>query len=165
MWKNAFHLVDEILLANSHWSDEDELVGAGDEPHDDLDGEPGVAHALHVHEGIVRVGLQQRQSVFQIKLCNIDNKTSKYHDGCYSINWLFLSKFYTYILHVINVRVGWCNECLGVFHVALYSIQGWAKEWSLGLEYVSFVKLRHSQQAACDATNRKRQTTNLGTTL
>ena len=25
-----------------------------------------------------------------------------------------------------------------------FCVQVWAKEWSLGLEYVSFVKLRHS---------------------
>ena len=32
-------------------------VWTGDEPGDDLDREPGVADALHVEEGLVRVGL------------------------------------------------------------------------------------------------------------
>ena len=45
------------------------------------------------------------------------------------------------------------------------SLQGWAKEWSLGLEIFCLVQLRHSQQTVCDATYRKRKTANLGTTL
>ena len=37
---------------------EEDLVGTGDEAREDLDGEPGVADALDVEEGVVGVGLR-----------------------------------------------------------------------------------------------------------
>lgn len=37
---------------------EEELVRAGDEAHDDLDGEPRVAHGFDVKEGLMGVGLR-----------------------------------------------------------------------------------------------------------
>lgn len=39
-------------------ADEEELVGAGDEAHQDLDGEPRVANGFDVEEGLVRVRLR-----------------------------------------------------------------------------------------------------------
>lgn len=39
-------------------ADEEELVGAGDEAHEDLDGEPRVADGFDVEEGLVGVGLR-----------------------------------------------------------------------------------------------------------
>ena len=36
---------------------EDPLIGTRKKPHKDFDGEPGVAHAFHVEEGLVRVRL------------------------------------------------------------------------------------------------------------
>ena len=45
------HVVDDV-----DWgADKEELVGTGDETHDDLDGEPRVADGFDVEEGLVSV--------------------------------------------------------------------------------------------------------------
>lgn len=48
------HVVDDV----DRGPDEEELVGAGDEAHQDLDREPRVADGLDVEEGLVGVGLR-----------------------------------------------------------------------------------------------------------
>ena len=47
---------------------------------------------------------------------------------------------------------------------AIY-IQGWAKEWSLGLQFFSSCMLRHRLSAGCVATKLNKKSPNLGTTL
>ena len=48
------HVVDDVDAG----ADEQELVGTRDEAHEDLDGEPRVAHGFDVEEGLVGVGLR-----------------------------------------------------------------------------------------------------------
>ena len=45
------------------------------------------------------------------------------------------------------------------------SVQGWAKEWSLGLQFFSSCMLRHRLTAGCVATKLNKKSQNLGTTL
>ena len=44
-------------------------------------------------------------------------------------------------------------------------IQGWAKEWFLGLQFFSSCMLRHRLSAGCVATKLNKKSPNLGTTL
>ena len=44
-------------------------------------------------------------------------------------------------------------------------VQGWAKEWSLGLQFFSSCVLRHRLSAGCVATELNKKSPNLGTTL
>ena len=45
------------------------------------------------------------------------------------------------------------------------ALQGWAKEWSLGLQFFSSCMLRHRLSAGCVATKLNKKSPNLGTTL
>ena len=53
-------------------------------------------------------------------------------------------------------------------HTRVFSadiLQGWAKEWSLGLQFFSSCMLRHRLSAGCVATKLNKKYPNLGTTL
>ena len=51
--RQSGHVVDDV----DRGADEEELVGTGDESHEDLDREPRVAHGFDVEEGLVGIGL------------------------------------------------------------------------------------------------------------